>query len=108
MSTILLLIQKRDNLILELAGLNHDLNEYSKHPVETVDLIQLKYQHSFILKEIQQIAQKINSSFNSEISNYTSKFIETEKKITEAIAKKEFTVNDLPKSHYSLFTTPLS
>lgn len=30
MSTILLLIQKRENLLLELSGLNHDLNEYSK------------------------------------------------------------------------------
>ena len=59
MCKILELIQKRDNLIIELACLNHDLNEYSSYPVETVDLEQLKYQHSFVIKEIQQIARKI-------------------------------------------------
>lgn len=103
MCKILELIQKRDNLIIELASLNHDLNEYSNYPVETVDLEQLKYQHSFVIKEIQQIAQKINSSFNSQVSNYKNQFIQTEKKITEAVSKKEFTINDLPKNNYSLW-----
>lgn len=103
MSTILLLIQKRENLIFELASLNFDLNEYSKHPVETVDLIQLKFQHDFLIREIQQLAQKINILFNSQVTNYKTKFLEAEKKITEAISKKEFTVNDLPKNHYSLW-----
>ena len=103
MSSILQLIQKRDNLILELAGLNHDLNEYSKNPVETVDLIGLKYQHDFTIREITKIGQQINVFFNSQISNYKNKFFEVEKKITEAVSKKEFTVNDLPKNHYSLW-----
>jgi len=103
MSTIILLIQKRENLILELAGLNHDLNEYSKYPVETVDLLGLKHQHDFTIREIKKIAQQINVFFNSEISNYKNKFFEVEKKITEAISKKEFTINDLPKNHYSLW-----
>ena len=107
MSKIIELIQKRDNLILELACLNHDLIEYSKYPVETVNLEQLKYQHSFIIKEIQRIAQQINSSFNSQVSNYKNQFIQTEKKIIEAVSKKEFTINDLPKLHHSFFTTPL-
>ena len=83
MSTILLLIQKRENLILELAGLNHDLNEYSKNPVETVDLIGLKHQHDFTIREITKIGQQINGYFNSQISNYKNKFFEIEKKITE-------------------------
>ncbi|WP_343591660.1 hypothetical protein [Flavobacterium sp.] len=103
MSTIILLIQKRENLLLELAGLNNDLNEYSKNPVETVDLISLKYQHQFTITEITKIGQQINAFFNSQISNYKNKFFEVEKKITEAISKKEFTVNDLPKDHYSLW-----
>jgi hypothetical protein len=103
MSTILLLIQKRENLILELAGLNHDLNEYSKNPVETVDLIGLKHQHDFTIREITKIGQQINVFFNSEISNYKNKFFEIEKKITEAVSKKEFTINDLPKNHYLLW-----
>ena len=103
MSTILLLIQKRENLLLELAGLNHDLNEYSKNPVETVDLLGLKYQHDFTIKEIKNIGQQINVFFNSQISNYKQKFFEVEKKITEAISKKEFTIHDLPKNHYSLW-----
>lgn len=103
MSKILQLIQKRDNLILELASLNHDLNEYSKNPVETVDLIGLKYQHDFVIREIKKIGQQINIFFNSQISNYKQKFFEVEKKITEAISKKEFTINDLPKNHYSLW-----
>ncbi|MCR4029364.1 hypothetical protein [Flavobacterium panacis] len=103
MSTILLLIQKRENLLLELAGLNHDLNEYSKNPVETVDLLGLKYQHDFTIREIKNIGQQINVFFNSQISNYKQKFFEVEKKITEAISKKEFTINDLPKNHYSLW-----
>ncbi|KRD57704.1 hypothetical protein ASE40_15175 [Flavobacterium sp. Root935] len=103
MSTILLLIQKRENLLLELAGLNHDLNEYSKNPVETVDLLGLKYQHDFTIREIKNIGQQINVFFNSQISNYRQKFFEVEKKITEAISKKEFTINDLPKNHYSLW-----
>lgn len=103
MSEIVKLIQKRENLIFQLASLNFDLNEYSKNPVETVDLIGLKYQHDFLIKEIQQIAQKINFLFNSQVTNYKSKFFEAEKKITEAISKKEFTVNDLPKNHYSLW-----
>ena len=103
MSTILLLIQKRENLILELAGLNYDLNEYSKNPVETVDLIGIKHQHDFTIREITKISQQINVFFNSQISNYKNKFFEIEKKITEAVSKKEFTVNDLPKNHYSLW-----
>lgn len=103
MSTILLLIQKRENLLLELAGLNHDLNEYSKNPVETVDLLGLKHQHDFTIREIKKIGQQINIFFNSQISNYKQKFFEVEKKITEAISKKEFTINDLPKNHYSLW-----
>ncbi|TPG37570.1 hypothetical protein [Flavobacterium pectinovorum] len=106
MSTIQILIQKRENLILELAGLNHDLNEYSKNPVETVDLIGLKYQHDFTIREITKIGQQINVFFNSQISNYRSKFFEIEKKITEAVSKKEFTVADLPKYHFSMFETP--
>jgi hypothetical protein len=103
MSTILLLIQKRENLLLELAGLNHDLNEYSKNPVETVDLLGLKHQHDFTIREIKKNGQQINIFFNSQISNYKQKFFEVEKKITEAISKKEFTVHDLPKNHYSLW-----
>ncbi|MBP1224490.1 MULTISPECIES: hypothetical protein [Flavobacterium] len=103
MSTILLLIQKRENLLLELAGLNHDLNEYSKNPVETVDLLGLKHQHDFTIREIKKIGQQINIFFNSQISNYKQKFFEVEKKITEAISKKEFTIHDLPKNHYSLW-----
>lgn len=103
MSTIILLIQKRENLLLELAGLNHDLNEYSKNPVETVDLIGLKHQHDFTIREITKIGQQINVFFNSQISNYKQKFFEVEKKITEAISKKEFTMHDLPKNHYSLW-----
>ncbi|MGE6352826.1 hypothetical protein ACQKCJ_02995 [Flavobacterium sp. NPDC079362] len=103
MSTILLLIQKRENLLLELAGLNHDLNEYSKNPVETVDLLGLKHQHHFTIREITKIGQQINVFFNSQISNYKNKFFEIEKKITEAVSKKEFTINDLPKNHYSLW-----
>ena len=67
MSTILLLIQKRENLLLELAGLNHDLNEYSKNPVETVDLLGLKYQHDFTMREIKNVGQQINVFFNSQI-----------------------------------------
>lgn len=103
MSTILLLIQKRENLIIELAGLNYDLNEYSKNPVETVDLLGLKHQHDFTIKEIKKIGQQINIFFNSQISNYKSKFFEIEKKITEVISKKEFSIKDLPKNHYSLW-----
>ncbi len=103
MSTILLLIQKRENLLLELSGLNHDLNEYSKNPVETVDLLGLKYQHDFTMREIKNVGQQINVFFNSQISNYQQKFFEVEKKITEAISKKEFTIHDLPKNHYSLW-----
>lgn len=106
MSTIILLIQKRENLLMELAGLNHDLNEYSKNPVETVDLLGLKYQHDFTIREIKKIGQQINIFFNSQISNYKSKFLETEKKITEALSKKEFTVKDLPRYHFSMFETP--
>ncbi|MBO9584666.1 MAG: hypothetical protein J7574_10960 [Flavobacterium sp.] len=103
MSEILKLIQKRENLIFELASLNFDLNEYSKNPVETVDLIGLKYQHDFLIREIQQIAQIINVLSNSQITLYKAKFLEFEKKISEAISKKQFTVNDLPKNHYSLW-----
>jgi len=103
MSTIILLIQKRENLLLELAGLNHDLNEYSKNPVETVDLIGLKYQHDFTIREITKVGQQINVFFNSQISNYKNKFFEIEKKITEAVSKKQFSINDLPKNHYLLW-----
>lgn len=103
MSEILKLIQKRENLIFELASLNFDLNEYSKNPVETVDLIGLKYQHDFLIKEIQQIAQKINVLSNSQINLYKTKFLEFEKKISESLSQKQFTVNDLPKHHWSMF-----
>ncbi|QDW21811.1 hypothetical protein [Flavobacterium sp. KBS0721] len=103
MSAIILLIQKRENLLLELAGLNYDLNEYSKNPVETVDLIGLKHQHDFTIREITKIGQQVNVFFNSQISNYKNKFFEIEKKINKAVSKKEFTINDLPKNHYSLW-----
>lgn len=82
MPTIQILIQKRENLLLELACLNYDLNEYSKNPVATVDLIGLKYQHDFIIREITKIGQQINVLFNSQISNSQSKFFKIEKKFT--------------------------
>ena len=100
---IFLFYRTRENLLLELASLNHDLSEYSKNPVETVDLIGLKYRHTFILKEIQRVDQRITTCLNSEYLNYKNQFIQTEKKINEAVEKKIFSVNDLPKNHYSFW-----
>ena len=89
MSAILNLIQKRENLISELACLNYHLNEYLKNPVKTVDLIGLKYQHDFTIREIIKIDQQINVILNSQVLNYKSKFSKIEKKINESASKKE-------------------
>lgn len=101
---IFLFFRIRENLLVQLASLNHDLIEYSKNPVETVDLIGLKYQHSFTLKEIQRVDQQIKTCINSQYLNYKNQFIQTEKKINEAVEKKkEFSVSDLPKNHFSFW-----
>ncbi len=50
--TIQELQTKRETLIIQIKVIKDDLREYTKFPVDTVDVEQIKYQYSYILREI--------------------------------------------------------
>jgi hypothetical protein len=104
MATINELNQKRENLLIQIAGVTADLREYTKFPVETVDIEQIKYQYGFILREIKQVDEKLKFILLSQSETLKADFGIIEKEIKETISKKEFTVNDLPKLHFSFFS----
>lgn len=107
MSTIIELTQKRENLLIQIASVTLDLKEYTKYPVETVDVEQIKYQYGFILREIKQIDEKLKFIFLSQSEILKADLQIMDKEIIESISKNRFTVNDLPKNHYSLFNEPI-
>ena len=106
MSTINQLTQKRENLLIQIASVTLDLKEYTKFPCETVDVEQIKYQYGFILREIKQIDEKLKFIFLSQSETLKTDLKIIDKEIIESISKNRFSVNDLPKNHFSLFTEP--
>ncbi|MFV8389811.1 hypothetical protein [Flavobacterium sp. LB1P71] len=106
MSTINELIRQRENLFIQIIGVTADLKEYTKFPVETVDVEQIKYQYGFILREIRQIDDKLKFIFLSQSQTLKADLEIMDKEMIESISKNKFTVNDLPKNHYSLFNEP--
>lgn len=51
--------QKERYLISVLEFLRIEINEFTKYPCETVDLLQLNYQYSFELRNLKDVQQKI-------------------------------------------------
>ena len=103
MSTIIELTQKRENLLIQIASVTLDLKEYTRYPVETVDVEQIKYQYGFILREIKQVDEKLKFIFISQSETLKTDLQIIDKEIVESIAKNRFTVTDLPKLHFSMF-----
>lgn len=95
--------QKRESLLIQIASVTHDLREFTKHPCETVDVEQIKYQYGFILREIKQIDDCIKFILLSQMEtlNVDYKNLETLLQIEQS--KTIFTSSDLPKNHYSLW-----
>lgn len=106
MSTISELTQKRELLLVQIACITDDLREYSKYPVETIDIEQIKYQYAFIQREIKQIDDKLKFILLAQSETLITVFQLIDKKIIENIKEKKFTAGDLPKNHYSLFNEP--
>lgn len=104
MSIIIELIRKRENLLIQIIEVTADLKEYAKFPCETVDLEQIKYQYDFILREIKQIDDKLKFIFLSQSETLKTDLRIIGKEIIESISKNRFSVNDLPKNHFSVFT----
>jgi hypothetical protein len=103
MTAINELNQKRENLLIQIAGVTADLREYIKFPVETVDIEQIKYQYGFILREIKQLDEKIKFILLSKSETLKADLEIMDKEIKESISEKEFTINDVPKLHWSMF-----
>lgn len=103
MSEITKLLQKKDGLLIQLACLVDDIKEYIGHPVETVSIQQLHYQYDFIIKEISEINSKIYSEFNRHITFFCIQNLELKKLTQKATSSIVFTVNDVPKIHFSMF-----
>lgn len=103
MSNISELINKRENLLIEIIGVTADLKEYTKHPVETVDLEQIKYQYGFILRQIKEIDHKISFIARSQLVTLEIDFELLEKQQKDSLPKENFNINDLPKLHFSMF-----
>lgn len=106
MSTINELTRKRENLLIELSFVTLDLKEYTKYPVETIDVEQIKYQYGFILREIKEIDEKLKFIFASQSETLKTDLYIMDKEIIKSIAKHRFSVSDLPKNHFSLFDEP--
>lgn len=106
MTTINELIIQRENLLIEIHSVTADLKEYTKYPCETVDIEQIKYHYSFILREIKQIDEKLKFIFQSQSETLKTDLKIIDVEIIESISKNRFSVNDLPKNHFSLFNEP--
>jgi hypothetical protein len=107
MATINELFNKRENLLFQIAGVREDLKEYTKYPVETVDVEQIKYQYDFILREIKEIDEKLKFIFIAQCETLKTDLQLLDKQIKESVSEKKFTVTDLPKLHYSMFDEPI-
>ncbi|PWB22553.1 hypothetical protein [Flavobacterium sp. HTF] len=103
MSEITRLLAKKDGLLIQIACLVTDLREYINNPVETVSIDQMHYQYDFIIKEIQEIDRKIYSEFNKQSLFFKSQNLDLKKLTQKATASIVFTVNDVPKLHWSMF-----
>ncbi|TRW98495.1 hypothetical protein [Flavobacterium gawalongense] len=106
MATINELTRKRENLLIQIAGVTADLKEYTKYPVETIDVEQIKYQYGFILREIKDIDEKLKFIFLTQSETLKTDLEIMDKEMIESVAKNRFTVTDLPKLHYSMFDEP--
>nr|WP_314896783.1 hypothetical protein [uncultured Flavobacterium sp.] len=106
MATINELTRQRENLLIQIIGVTADLKEYTKFPVETVDVEQIKYQYGFILREIKQIDEKLKFIFLTQSETLKTELQIIDKEIIESISKNRFTVTDLPKLHFSMFDEP--
>jgi hypothetical protein len=103
MSEIIKLLAKKDNLLIQLACLVNDINEYINYPVETVSVQDMHYQYDFIVSEIGLINRKIYFEFNRQTMFFRSQHLDLKKLTEKATSTIVFTVKDLPKSHYSLW-----
>ncbi|MGO4770408.1 hypothetical protein ACEN2I_02005 [Flavobacterium sp. W22_SRS_FK3] len=106
MSEIQKLLAKKDGLLIEIACIVEDLNEYVNYPVETVSVDQLHYQYDFIIKEIVKINREINLEHIKHALSFHSQNVELKKLTEKATSSIVFTVKDLPKLHFSMFETP--
>ena len=106
MNEINLLTKKRENLLIQISVITLDLKEYIKYPVETVDVVQLKYEYSFCLFEIKQIDDKIKQILLSSNHSVNNELSIIEKLLSKVKVIKKFTVSDLPKLHFNMFHNP--
>lgn len=104
--TIQELQTKRETLIIQITVIKDDLREYTKFPVDTVDVEQIKYQYSYILREIKEIDYKIKTILLSTSTSLNDDFAILKSKVIEKQKEKVFTIDDLPKKHYSFFDEP--
>ena len=106
--TINQLITEREKLLFQIASVTQDLKEYIKYPVETVDIEQIKYLYGFILREIKLIDEKLKNILLIQSETLIKSFSIFNNDIIISISKKKFTVNDLPKHHFSMFPTDIN
>lgn len=97
------LLSKRDALLIQIACIVQDLNEYIKYPVETVSVDQLHYQYDFTIREIQKIDNAINSLFTKQCWFFVSQNKDLKQLTDKATSTIVFTVKDLPRHHWTMF-----
>ncbi|RUT68760.1 hypothetical protein D0817_19280 [Flavobacterium cupreum] len=103
MTEIQKLFSKKDALLVQLACIQNDINDYITHPVETVSIQQIHYQYEFIIKEIRRIDTKIYDLFNKQSLSLALKNRDLKKLTDIATSTFLFTVKDLPKLHFLMF-----
>ena len=97
------LLAKKDTLLIQIASIKCDLNEYVNYPVETVSVQQLHYQYDFIIKELMKINREIHLEDIKLTMFLHSQNVSLKKLTDKATSSIVFTVNDLPKHHWSMF-----
>ena len=103
MSEITKLLAKKDVLLIQIACIVDDLNEYINHPVETVSIDQLHYQYDFSINEIRDIDMKLSIEFTKQRLFLHIQNLRLKKLTEKATSSIVFTVNDVPEIHFTMF-----
>ena len=77
-----------------LVFLSQEIKEYIKIPVQPVDVLQLQYQYSFILREIEAIDFKMKNNILLQIQNAKLDLKNLETQLSLVV--QPFHVSDLP------------
>lgn len=103
MATLKELQEKRENKLIEIASIRHDLKEYTNYPCESVDIEQIKYQYGFVFNEIKQIDNQIKTIILSEMESLSADFKNLKTLLEIEQKKTSVLVSELPEKKPNMF-----